>query len=83
MVELGEDSGTKIWCKMLARVNNVEKDSQIRKWNKQTNSKEWHTETHTWIDKWGRATKEWAQNVESTENTRVAQLKRDASMIAQ
>ena len=41
------------------------------------------TETHTWIDKWGRATKEWAQNVESMENARVAQLKRDASMIAQ
>ena len=34
MVELGEDSGAKIWCKMLARVNNVERDSQIRKWNK-------------------------------------------------
>ena len=43
---------------------------------------EWHTETHTWIDKWGRATKEWAQNVESTENARVAQLKKDASTIA-
>ena len=43
----------------------------------------WHTETLTWIDKWGRATKEWAQNVESTENSRVAQLKRDASTIAQ
>ena len=43
----------------------------------------WHTETHTRIDKWGRATKEWAQNVESTENARVAQLKRDASTIAQ
>ena len=83
MMELGEDSGTKIWCKMLARVNNVEKDSQIRKWNKSTNSKGWHTETHTRIDKWGRATKEWAQNVESTENARVAQLKRDASTIAQ
>ena len=68
---------------MLARVNNVEKDSQIRKWNKQTNSKEWHTETDTRIDKWGRATKEWAQNVESTENARVAQRKRDASTIAQ
>ena len=39
MVELGEDSGTKIWCKMLARVNNVERDSQICKWNKWTNSK--------------------------------------------
>ena len=51
---------------MLARVNNVEKHSQIRKWNKWTNSKEWHTETHTRIDNWGRATKEWAQNVEST-----------------
>ena len=37
----------------------------------------------TRIDKWGRATKEWAQNVESMENTRVAQLKRDASTIAQ
>ena len=82
MVELGEDSGTKIWCKMLARVNNVERDSKIRKWNKWTNSKEWHMETHTRIDKWGRATKEWAQNVESTENARVAQLKRDASTIA-
>ena len=34
MVELSEDSGTKIWCKMLARVNNVERDSQTRKWNK-------------------------------------------------
>ena len=34
MVDLGEDSGTKIWCKMLARVNNVGKDSQIHKWNK-------------------------------------------------
>ena len=68
---------------MLARVNNVEKDSQIRKWNKWTNSKEWYTETHTGIDKWGRATKEWAQNVEFTENARVAQLKRDASTIAQ
>ena len=43
----------------------------------------WYTETHTRIDKWGRATKEWAQNVESTENARVAQLKRDASTIAQ
>ena len=42
-----------------------------------------HTRIHTWIDKWGRATKEWAQNVESTENARVAQLKRDASTIAQ
>ena len=84
MVELNEDSGTKIWCKMLARVNNVERDSQIRKCNKYTNSKEWHMlETHTWIDKWGRATKEWAQNVESTENARVAQLKREASTIAQ
>ena len=83
MVELGEDSGTKIWCKMLARVNNVEKDSQIRKRNKQNNSNMWYTETHTRIDKWGRATKEWAQNVESTENARVAQLKRDASTIAQ
>ncbi len=82
-MELGEDSGTKIWCKMLARVNNVEKDSQIRKCNKQTNSNGWHAETHTRIDKWGRATKEWAQNVESTENARVAQLKRDASTIAQ
>ena len=77
MVELGEDSGTKIWCKMLARVNNVERDSQIRKRNM------WHTKTHTRIDKWGRATKEWAQNVESMENARVAQLKRDASTIAQ
>ena len=35
----------------------------------------------TRIDKWGRATKEWAQNVQSTENARVAQLKRDASTI--
>ena len=26
----------------------------------------WYTETHTRIDKWGRATKGWAQNVEST-----------------
>ena len=43
---------------MLARVNNVERDSQIRKRNKWTNSKEWHTETHTRIDKWGRATKD-------------------------
>ena len=34
MVELGEDSGTKNWNEMLARLNNVEKDSQIRKWNK-------------------------------------------------
>ena len=34
IVELGEDSGTNIWCKMLARVNNVGKYSQIRKWNK-------------------------------------------------
>ena len=32
------------------------------------------TRKHTRIDKWGRATKEWAQNVESTENARVAQL---------
>ena len=40
------------------------------------------TRKHTRIDKWGRATKEWAQNVESTENARVAQLKRDASTIA-
>ena len=47
MVELGEDSGTKIWCKMLARVNNVERDSQICKRNKYTNSNMWHTETHT------------------------------------
>jgi len=39
--------------------------------------------THTLVDKWGRATKEWAQNVESTENARVAQLKRDTSTIAQ
>ena len=46
-------------------------------------SKYGYTETHTRIDKWGRATKEWAQNVESTENARVAQLKRDASTIAQ
>ena len=66
---------------MLARVNNVGKDSQIRKWNKYTNSNMSHTETHTRINKWGRATKEWAQNVESTENARVAQLKRDASTI--
>ena len=43
----------------------------------------WHTETHTRIDKWGRATKEWARNVESTENAHVAQLKRDANTIAQ
>ena len=42
-----------------------------------------HTHTHTQIDKWGRATKEWAQNVESRENGRVAQLKRDASAISQ
>ena len=42
----------------------------------------WQTETHTRKDKWGRATKEWAQNVESTENARVAPLKRDASTIA-
>ena len=41
------------------------------------------TRKHTRIDKWGRVTKEWAQNVESTENARVAQLKRDASTIAQ
>ena len=36
----------------------------------------WHTETHTHreIDKWGRATKERAQNVESMENALVAQL---------
>ena len=53
---------------MLSRVNNVERDSQIRKRNKWTNSNMWHTETHTRIDKWGRATKEWTQNVESTEN---------------
>ena len=33
-VELGEDSGPKIWCKMLARVNNFQRDSQICKWNK-------------------------------------------------
>ena len=39
-------------------------------------------ETQTRIDKSGRATKEWAQNVESTENTHVAQLKRDARTIA-
>ena len=32
------------------------------------------TRKHTQIDKWGRATKERAQNVESTENARVAQL---------
>ena len=51
MVELGEDSGTKIWCKMLARVNNVERDSQIHKRNKQTNRKEWHMETHTDTDR--------------------------------
>ena len=80
---LGEDSGTKIWCKMLARVNNVERDSQIRKQKKWTNSKEWHTETHTRIDNWGRATKEQAQNVESTENALVAQHWRHASSIAQ
>ena len=43
----------------------------------------WYTETHTWIDKWGRATKELAQNVESTENARVAQFKRDANTISQ
>ena len=47
MVELGEDSGTKIWCKMLARLNNVEKDSQIRKWNKKTNSNMGGTRKHT------------------------------------
>ena len=59
---------------------------EIHKFASETNgpiAKKWHTETHTRIDKWGRATKEWAQNVESTENARVAQLKRDASMIAQ
>ena len=44
---------------------------------------EWHTETHTRIDKWDHATMEWAQNVESTKNARVAQLKRDASTISQ
>ena len=71
------------FMQLLVRLNDVEKDSQIRKWNKWTNSNMWHTETHTRIDKWGRATKEWAQNVESTENARVAQLKRDASTIAQ
>ena len=38
--------------------------------------------THTQIDKWGRATKECAQNVESMENARVAQHKRDTSTIA-
>ena len=43
----------------------------------------WYMEMHTQIDKWGGATKEWAQNVESMENARVAQLKRDASTIAQ
>ena len=41
------------------------------------------SKTYTRIDKWGRATKEWAQNVESMENARVAQLKIDASTIAQ
>ena len=43
----------------------------------------WHTKTHTQVEKWGRATKELTQNVESTENARVAQLKRDASTISQ
>ena len=40
------------------------------------------TRKHARIDKWGRPTKEWAQNVESTENAGAAQLKRDASTIA-
>ena len=57
---------------------------EIHKFASETNGPiaMWQTETHTRLDKWGRATKEWAQNVESTENARVAQLKRDASTIA-
>ena len=51
---------------LLVSFNNVGKDSQICKCNKKTNSKIWYMETHTQIDKWGRATKEMSQNVEST-----------------
>ena len=43
---------------LLLSFNNVGKDQQMCKFNKQTNSKMWYTETHTQIDKWGRATKE-------------------------
>ena len=39
------------------------------------------TRKHTQIYNWGRSTKEWAQNVESTENARVAQLKRLARLL--
>ena len=54
---------------------------EIHKFARETNGP--IAKNGTRIDKWGRATKEWAQNVESTENARVAQLKRDASMISQ
>ena len=57
MVELGEDSATKFLCKMLARVNNVERDSQFGNETSRPIAIEWHTEAHTQIDKWGWATK--------------------------
>ena len=47
-----------ILMQLLVSLNNVGKDSQICKCNKETNSKIWYTETHTQIDKWGHATKE-------------------------
>ena len=42
----------------------------------------WHTETHTRIDKWGRATKD-EPKCGIHENALVAQYTRDASTIAQ
>ena len=66
----------------LVSLNNVGKDSQICKCNKQTNSKIWYTETHTQIDKWGWATK-GEPKCGIHQDALVAQHQRDASTIAQ
>ena len=67
---------------MLARVNNVERDSQIcnatsRAIEKYGTRKHTHKEINGVVQPWV------SQNVEFTEKSRVAQLKRDASTIAQ
>lgn len=45
------------FMQLLVRLNDVEKDSQICKCNKKTNSNWLYTETHTRTGKWGCATK--------------------------
>ena len=67
---------------LLVRLNDIEKDSQICKCNKQTNSNMWHMEKHTQIDKWGRATKNELK-MWNPRKMLVAQHYRDASRIAQ